>query len=414
MIAAMIYSILLSFSAAGAAGALEHVLLPGRRATRWLWVGAMLVAAAWPLVARGVLPAPAGDTATAPSVLLPAVRIVATGARQIAWLGSAPRYLIGAWALLTIVLAARLVADLRFVAMLRRRATPALLDGIPVLLTDDAGPALIGVRRPMVIFPRALLALDATLRRDALAHELEHRRAHDTRLLFAARLLVVMLPWNAALWWMERRLRAAVEIDCDARVLRSGVDANRYGRLLLLVANANHLPRTALALAPHPSTLQRRIIAMQRSIGRPTPRSLAEALALVGLSVIIACSAHLTDSSVIGGKRPIDVTNAPAMFEFQVEERAHLIAGLGKIVYPPAMRTANQSGEVLAQFVVDTTGLVIRETFKVLRSPDPLFTQSVADALPSLRFTPARAGGHAVRQLIQSPFTFSLSLSPSQ
>lgn len=408
MIAWMIYALLFSLSAAGAAGALEHVLLPRRRTTRWLWAGAMLISAAWPLVARGVLPVPAGDATAASSVLLPAVRIVAAGAKQLAWLGGAQRFVVGAWALLTIALAARLLASLRFAAALRRRATPAMLDGIPVLLTEVAGPALVGLRRPMVIFPRALLALEPTLRRDALAHELEHRQAHDTRLLFAARLLVVALPWNVALWWMERRLRAAVEIDCDARVLRAGVDANRYGRLLLLVASANRLPRTALALAPHPSTLERRIVAMQHPFSSPSVRAALASLALLVVTVIVGCSAHVTDSSGIGSARRADIANAPMMFEFQVDEPARQLEQTWFIRYPDELKAEPVAGQVLAQFVVDTTGRVLRETFKVLRSTNPLFTRSVAEVLPEMRFSPARAHGRAVKQLVQQPFDFPL------
>jgi protein TonB len=64
-------------------------------------------------------------------------------------------------------------------------------------------------------------------------------------------------------------------------------------------------------------------------------------------------------------------------------------------------------GEVLAQFVVDTTGHYEEGSFKVLKSSHELFTQAVRDALPQLRFNPAEAGGAKVRQLVQQPFTFS-------
>ena len=47
----------------------------------------------------------------------------------------------------------------------------------------------------------------------ACVHEAEHRAARDTWLLFVGALLVVLTPWNAALWWQISRLRAAVELD---------------------------------------------------------------------------------------------------------------------------------------------------------------------------------------------------------
>jgi protein TonB len=72
------------------------------------------------------------------------------------------------------------------------------------------------------------------------------------------------------------------------------------------------------------------------------------------------------------------------------------------------LRSAHLEGTVLAQFVVDTTGLVELSTFKVLSSTHELFTAAVKDALPAMRFTPAEAGGMKVRQLVQTSFPFTL------
>ena len=47
------------------------------------------------------------------------------------------------------------------------------------------------------------------------------------------------MPWNLALWWHLRRLRLAVEMDCDSRVVGALGDARAYGELLLKVAQAS-------------------------------------------------------------------------------------------------------------------------------------------------------------------------------
>jgi protein TonB len=65
-------------------------------------------------------------------------------------------------------------------------------------------------------------------------------------------------------------------------------------------------------------------------------------------------------------------------------------------------------GEVLAQFVVNADGTVDVSTFKVVKSSHELFTQSVRNALPNMRYQPAMVGDRAVRQLVQSPFTYSI------
>ena len=109
---------------------------------------------------------------------------------------------------------------------------------------------------------------------------------------------------------------------------------------------------------------------------------------------------------------PVTATGAPTKgqqvyFEFQVERRVTLRADSYTLRYPESMRASHTNGEVLAQFVVDTNGVALPETFKVLESTHVLFTQAVKDALPDMRFTPATIGGKPVRQLVQTPFYFT-------
>jgi TonB family protein len=96
-------------------------------------------------------------------------------------------------------------------------------------------------------------------------------------------------------------------------------------------------------------------------------------------------------------------------FDFQVEAPATPLAGSKGPRYPQALRDAKVEGQVLAQFVVDTTGAPDMRTFKVLKTDHADFSEAVREALPDMRFAPARVGGKAVKQLMQTPFQFSLS-----
>jgi protein TonB len=60
---------------------------------------------------------------------------------------------------------------------------------------------------------------------------------------------------------------------------------------------------------------------------------------------------------------------------------------------------------------VDTSGRYEAGSFKVLKSAHDQFTNAVKNALPRMRFYPAEVGGRKVKQLVQQPFTFSLSKS---
>jgi protein TonB len=114
-------------------------------------------------------------------------------------------------------------------------------------------------------------------------------------------------------------------------------------------------------------------------------------------------------SGVEGGKAVVQ-SDQP-YFEFQVEKQVQQVPGTGNLRYPDMLRSANVEGEVLAQFVVDTTGRVEAGSFKVLKSSHDLFTAAVRSALPNMRFYPAEVGGRKVKQLVQQPFTFSLQKS---
>lgn len=127
---------------------------------------------------------------------------------------------------------------------------PARIQGVPVRIAPDFGPALVGFIRPRIVLPRWSLGLAPAELRLVLTHEEEHRRAGDTLLLAAATLSAVAAPWNLALWWQLHRLRMAVEVDCDRRVLRSGAPPRAYGSLLVAVGERIGrvgLPATALA-----------------------------------------------------------------------------------------------------------------------------------------------------------------------
>jgi periplasmic protein TonB len=109
---------------------------------------------------------------------------------------------------------------------------------------------------------------------------------------------------------------------------------------------------------------------------------------------------------VVGGTGPV---NDQPYFEFQVEKQVIAAPGSPSPKYPDILKQAGVEGEVLAQFVVDTTGRAEMNTFKVLKSTHELFTVAVRSALPSMRFYPAEVGGRKVKQLVQQPFAFHIS-----
>lgn len=167
--------------------------------------------------------------------------------------------------------------------------TPTVIDGVPIVITDAAGPATVGVLRSRVLVPRWVLGLPGPQRKYVLRHEDEHRRAHDARLLFAASLPLILAPWNLALWWELRRLCLAVEMDCDNRVVAALGDPNAYGELLLRVAQAaNRGPRLQPAFLGLGSLERRLTLLLAPTPLRHAQRFLVPALAFVLLLAVLA------------------------------------------------------------------------------------------------------------------------------
>ena len=125
--------------------------------------------------------------------------------------------------------------------------------------------------------------------------------------------------------------------------------------------------------------------------------------ALLGGLLVFPVVAIAQDASASAGTPPTE----PAYFEFQVTSTVKPLSGRAP-AYPPEMLEAHIDGRVLVQFVVDTLGAPEMRTFKVLESSNARFSEAVREAVPSMRFVPAKLNGRRVRQVVQQPFTFAV------
>jgi len=77
--------------------------------------------------------------------------------------------------------------------------------------------------------------------------------------------------------------------------------------------------------------------------------------------------------------------------------------------YPLKLLNAHIMGSVSARYVVDTTGFADTSSFIVLSATHPEFVTAVKEALPYMRFQPAKIGGMKVRQLVEQQFSFRIN-----
>jgi hypothetical protein len=169
----------------------------------------------------------------------------------------------GAWAGASSLLLAWYACGVLRLWRARRGWKALTVNGYSTLIAADVGPAVIGFRRPMIVLPQWLLEGPAANRDIALAHEQEHIAARDPGLLLAALLLLVLTPWNLPLWWQLRRLKLAIEVDCDRRVLHRGVDRRQYANTLLQInQQMGRMPLAAIAIVGRVSQIEQRIATM--------------------------------------------------------------------------------------------------------------------------------------------------------
>ena len=268
-----------------------------------------------------------------------------------------------------------------------------------------------------IVLPEWALALDEPLRALVLRHELEHRAARDPYLLLTAAVLTALLPWNIPLWWQARRLRLAIELDCDARVLRARPDPDRYARLLLAIAQrrSGREPSLAPALLEPTSNLERRIAIMRTAPQPATRPRILSLTAVVVAAVATACMVQPPESADGPTGPAISASSADsrdpatgAFFEYQVDKPASAVPGTIRPTYPVILRAAGVEGELQALLVVDTAGLVEAGSVRIARSTNELFSAAVVAAVPLMRFHPAEVRGVKVRQLVEQPFTFQI------
>lgn len=403
------YALVVAALVSGGAVALER----GARQLGWpargVWVLALAASLLVPLVA-GLRPPVTPESLLA----LPALSLPALGTG-----GAAPEafratsLLVILWAALSAGVFVLIVAAY---AALQRSArgwrSAASADG-EVWVSEDVGPAVVGVVRPRVVVPAWALELPAEARALLLLHEREHVRAGDARVVALAYLAAVALPWNPLVWWQIARLRHAIELDCDARVLARGGQARPYGALLLEVGRRRSgRPLLAAAFGERSTRLERRIRALvdHTRARRPLRGAL---FAVFGIALL--GTAYCVRDPLAGNESPLaDAVADPAGagLAFTPMTQQPELQNLGDVQralrasYPPLLKAAGIGGRATVWAFIAEDGRVTRSQL-ASTSGYAALDEAALDVLTVMRFTPARKEGLPVAVWIELPVVFS-------
>jgi bla regulator protein blaR1 len=310
MVAWMMYAVLVALVLSAAALAAERAAKVRGAATRWVWIATLAGSLVLPtVIATASIRLPetlkSGTASTSTAIVLRNTTSIPMPPMLLELEDTQPHetsahidtLIRDSWMLASALML--LTLTLGSVLLHRRKRVWHELHvcSTSVLVAPDAGPAVVGFMRSRIVVPAWLLQASEEQQRCTIAHECSHMKARDPQLVALALMLLTLMPWNPLLWWQFRRLRHAIEVDCDARVLLGGHDLGAYCETLIHVGQRQSSRMGVVpAMSDSATFLEQRIRHMLR---KPKKWARASAAALVCVSLgITAFATQVTPPNV--------------------------------------------------------------------------------------------------------------------
>jgi TonB family protein len=386
----------------------------------WIWFAAamkFLVPFAALAAVANVLPLPqppavaagAFDAATVifRSSAIPAVR------------GTTSTVVAGIWMLGVLIVLARWARQWQRLAA-DARQSPPLVDGVvhdtlrrieraqgisartAVVASSRAiEPGVLGIRTPVLIWPRHLTAgLSEAHIAAILAHEMCHVARRDN-LLASLQMLVTAVFWfHPLVWWIGARLVDERERACDERVVALGGSPATYAESILQTCRLCLASPIANVSGVTGGNLNTRIVRIMKDVPA-VPLGLAKRTALVLAAFLIAIAPIAAREAAPAGQdadrevhRPGGRVVAPRLLK-EVKPQ-----------YTPRAMEEKVEGEVLMECVIKADGTV--GDTKIVKSLHPDLDKAAVDAAAQWIFEPGTRDGKPVNVLVTITIAFRL------
>jgi WD40 repeat protein/beta-lactamase regulating signal transducer with metallopeptidase domain len=212
--------------------------------------------------------------------------------------GLLARLVVGLWGGERLRRSAISVNDASLVTMIRYQAERMGLALAPTIAYCDrvAMPVVVGVLRPMILLPAALVSgLTPDQLQAVVLHELAHIRRRDSIINLLQRVIESLLFFHPAVWLISRRISRERELAADDLVLRAGWSGPLYADALVRMAELSSafraVDRGALLLAAsgtRSSEFRCRVLRLLESADSPQVR-----LSRGGLAALVFIAASL-------------------------------------------------------------------------------------------------------------------------
>ncbi|MFN8011310.1 MAG: M56 family metallopeptidase [Holophagaceae bacterium] len=197
--------------------------------------------------------------------------------------------LLGGWAWmqrLRHAKAARAAEEWQTLVRVLARRMGLARDVLLLLCERLESPVALGVLRPVILMPPALLTgLEPLALEAVLLHELAHIRRQDYLVNLLQSVAETLLFYHPAVWWISAVIRQERENACDDAAVRHTGDAVAYARTLSLLEEFRMDTRLKPATHPAPAATGGSLLARVRRLLAPAPAAapLAPRAAVLGL-----------------------------------------------------------------------------------------------------------------------------------
>ena len=268
-------------------------------------------------------------------------------------------------------------------------------------------PATIGVRRPLVILPDALVRdAGAEALTAAIGHELVHVRRRDYLLNLIYEIVFLPLSFHPAAALMRRRITQTRELRCDELVAELLLHPEVYARSLVQLAGSampfTRRARTVTVGIADADILEVRIMSL---LGRTKLSVRRNRIFLIAALVLLALPCAAAASFAVHLNVNQSLSQEPGTGQPNPRDRKARLIYHTEAAYTDDARAKNIEGKVVLSITVGTDG-VVRDV-EVTTPLYPSLDQSAIAAARTWRFEPYLKDGQPTAKQMSVEVYFS-------
>jgi len=270
----------------------------------------------------------------------------------------------------------------------------------PIYVSNELGsPVAIGFWKPLILVPDRFREMPHDLQKAISCHELWHVRRNDWLSSLLEEMVVAILWFHPAVWWLTSRIQLSREQVVDRLVLKTTGEHKPYLDALLQMALARG--RTEVTFAPlfltkHHLTQRVALIVTEVAMSR-TRIAIAGAVSLTVLSLTgtLATRAFPLESprsealqvALVAQAPNAAATGAPTVSTLAISTEELSQKLLSRVIprYPVEAKTRGVQGEVLLAVNVNVKGEV--ENVQIKKG-HPLLVRAAVDSVRQWKYAP--------------------------